>query len=138
MPNIGPFRFRGRGQKAEGKSNKEGLLSICIVSFFVLFILFAHTHHAYGAAKTWDGGGGNNLWSTAANWSPDGVPTYQDDVTIGNGYSVLVGTNSVVANSVTINSGATLTVTGNTFQVNDTLTNDGTFTISGTPNYSTV
>jgi autotransporter-associated beta strand protein len=25
-------------------------------------------------AQTWDGGGANNNWSTAANWNPDGVP----------------------------------------------------------------
>ena len=26
------------------------------------------------AGTTWDGGGANNLWSTANNWSPNGVP----------------------------------------------------------------
>jgi fibronectin-binding autotransporter adhesin len=26
------------------------------------------------AGTTWDGGGANNLWSTASNWNPDGVP----------------------------------------------------------------
>jgi len=30
--------------------------------------------------KTWDGGGVDNNWSTAANWSPDGVPDCDDDV----------------------------------------------------------
>ena len=28
----------------------------------------------------WDGGGANNSWNTAANWSPDGVPDCDDDV----------------------------------------------------------
>ena len=27
------------------------------------------------AASTWDGGGGDGLWATAANWSPNGVPS---------------------------------------------------------------
>lgn len=26
------------------------------------------------SAQAWDGGGGNDNWSTAANWNPDGVP----------------------------------------------------------------
>jgi hypothetical protein len=29
---------------------------------------------------TWDGGGTNNSWNNAANWSPDGVPDCDDDV----------------------------------------------------------
>ncbi|MBU6324187.1 MAG: T9SS type A sorting domain-containing protein [Bacteroidetes bacterium] len=30
--------------------------------------------------KIWDGGGVDNNWNTAANWSPDGVPDCDDDV----------------------------------------------------------
>ncbi len=28
----------------------------------------------------WDGGGANNSWNNAANWSPDGIPDCDDDV----------------------------------------------------------
>src|SRR5437870_4637150 len=28
------------------------------------------------AGNTWDGGGANDNWNTAANWNPDGIPAY--------------------------------------------------------------
>ena len=39
---------------------------------------------AFGATKTWDGGGGNGNWSTAANWNADGLPTSSDAVVLDN------------------------------------------------------
>ncbi|MBK8038652.1 MAG: autotransporter-associated beta strand repeat-containing protein [Verrucomicrobiaceae bacterium] len=39
---------------------------------------------AGAATKTWDGGGGNGNWSTAANWNADGVPTSSDAVVLDN------------------------------------------------------
>ena len=39
-----------------------------------LLCLFA-TNHAFGG-NTWDGGGADNNWNTAANWNPDGTPAY--------------------------------------------------------------
>ena len=47
------------------------------------------------AAVSWTGGGGNNQWTTAANWSNGAVPTSADDVTIdvaGNPTIVFNGT----------------------------------------------
>ncbi|WP_435018239.1 Ig-like domain repeat protein [Tundrisphaera sp. TA3] len=32
------------------------------------------------ATRIWDGGGGDNLWSTAANWSTDVAPSANDDL----------------------------------------------------------
>ena len=37
---------------------------------------------ARGATVSWDGGGGNNSWHTAANWSSNAVPGLNDDVII--------------------------------------------------------
>lgn len=34
--------------------------------------------------KLWDGGGGNDRWSNAANWYPDGVPFAKEDVILNN------------------------------------------------------
>ncbi len=56
---------------------------------------------AHGATVAWDGGGGDNEWTTAANWDglgsgPDGVPGNGDDVTIGAGYTVNI-TNDLTA-----------------------------------------
>lgn len=32
------------------------------------------------AQRTWDRGGGDNFWTTPANWNPDGLPTNADNV----------------------------------------------------------
>jgi hypothetical protein len=36
---------------------------------------------AQAATRTWDGGGADNNWSTAANWSSDTLPVAGDTVT---------------------------------------------------------
>ncbi len=38
---------------------------------------------ALAATKTWTGGGSDDNWSTAANWSPSGAPVDGDDIVIG-------------------------------------------------------
>lgn len=66
------------------------------------------------ATKYWDRGGGNNNWSTAANWQPDGVPAAGDTVILDRTYY-----NPAAAYSVTVNvdtaslAGLTLTANGN-------------------------
>lgn len=48
-------------------------------------LLFIAVFAQVGAAvKTWDGGGADDDWSTAANWKPDGVPGNNDDVILDN------------------------------------------------------
>jgi len=47
--------------------------------------------------KTWDGGAASTNWYDATNWSPDGVPTYADDVVLDN--STVVGPYTVVLNN---------------------------------------
>ncbi len=99
--------------------------------------------------RTWDGGGGDNNWSTAANWSGDTVPATTDavlfdgtstkDCTIDN-----VGTWS--GGALTTKSGYTGTITQNVNITTDdfgfadgtwtpatgvTLDIDGSFTLSG-------
>jgi fibronectin-binding autotransporter adhesin len=44
------------------------------VTRFLCALIFLATIAPAGAGTTWDGGGGNNLWSTANNWNPNGVP----------------------------------------------------------------
>ncbi|MCW2960477.1 MAG: hypothetical protein JWM90_864 [Thermoleophilia bacterium] len=58
---------------------------------------------------TWDGGGGNSLWSNATNWDGNMLPTTGDDVVIGS--NVTVG-GTIMVNSVTLVTGAHLTVQG--------------------------
>jgi len=49
--------------------------------FSIVIAQFANVPFASAATKTWDGGGSNNNWSTAANWNGDTVPVDGDVVT---------------------------------------------------------
>jgi hypothetical protein len=53
-----------------------------IVSLFLFLLLmggsFFFAFRAQGVTRTWDGGGGDANWDTAANWSGDTVPTSSD------------------------------------------------------------
>ncbi len=64
-------------------------------------------------------------WSTSTIWSPVGVPQSSDDVIIITGVTVTISTAQSV-NSVTVNSGATLT-----WSNSSVLTIDGNLTVSG-------
>ena len=46
------------------------------------------------------------LWNTATTWSPTGVPTSADNVTIANGHTVTIDANAV-CNNLTVGQGAT-------------------------------
>ena len=60
--------------------------------------------------RTWDGGGGDNKWSTAANWVGDVVPAVGDDLVFPIGAAQLANTNDLPAgtvfNSITIQAGS--------------------------------
>ncbi len=70
------------------------LLSIC------LSFLFVST--ASAAVRTWDGGGGDNNWSTCANWAADTCPGTGDSVTF----------DSTSTKDSTIDAGAPASVAG--------------------------
>jgi hypothetical protein len=61
-----------------------------------------------GPAKTWVGPASGGNWSTAANWSPGGVPAASDHVAIA-GKSVNLSGSATVA-SLSLSGGATLSV----------------------------
>src|SRR5438874_798179 len=69
---------------------------------------------------TWDGGGGNFNWNTAANWTGDVLPAPTDDVEIGGGFAAatISATGNVSIHSLT--SQASLTISGGTFSIADT------------------
>ena len=81
-------------KEIENKGNKYLKLGIL---FLVLLIGLASTiyyvekdkvPYVVTDARVWDGGGGDNLWNTAANWSGDLVPTDTDAVTIDTAVTV--------------------------------------------------
>ena len=62
------------------------------------------------AGKLWDGQAGDGLWTSAANWSPNGVPTASDDVwlshsSLSGAYTVTVSTAGQVARTLRIGDG---------------------------------
>lgn len=61
---------------------------------YLLVIFFVVSSATVKSQITWDGDGGDGLWSTAANWSSDVVPGAADNVLLDN---------SVVAGSYTVN-----------------------------------
>ncbi len=90
---------------------------------------------------TWVGSTSTN-WNTAANWSCNAVPTTSTDVVIPSGttYSPDISSAAANAKSVTINSSATLSMTGNytlTIAAGGAFTNNGTVTsTNGTVNFA--
>lgn len=45
----------------------------------VLILLNSHNVHAAGSTRTWDGGGSDGNWNTAANWSSNTKPSANND-----------------------------------------------------------
>jgi hypothetical protein len=75
-------------------------------------------------------------WNTASNWC-GGIPTLSTNVVIfsGTAFQPTIGAAGGLCNNLTINSGATLTISGsNSLTLNGVWTNNGSFT----PNTSTV
>lgn len=77
-------------------------------------------------------------WANAANWCNGTLPTATTDVIITAGATRMPNiSTSVSCRNLSINSGATLTLTGTgTLNIAGTLTNSGTFTNTGTVNFN--
>ncbi|MDQ3179661.1 MAG: VCBS repeat-containing protein [Acidobacteriota bacterium] len=96
------------------------------ILLLVIILLFSTT--AFSAVKTWDGGGADANWQTAANWVNDIAPVANDDLvlpataaqlTTNNNFFLLTNFNSItidgnyiiggnplrIANNLTVNSG---------------------------------
>ena len=67
----------------------------------------------YTGAKSWDGEGGNGLWTDPANWDPNGVPMPDDYVIINKigGSTVLTG--GISQDRVSVGQNNILSVNGN-------------------------
>jgi hypothetical protein len=93
---------------------------------------YSLTYAAPVTASTWTGAISTD-WYTAGNWTA-GVPTNNIDASIpvvsSRNYPV-IGSNIASARNLTLNSGATLTQTGGTFDVRANWTSNGTFSATG-------
>jgi len=136
------FRKKGRELPAKKRnSTYEGLIRICIASFFVLIfaLLFniIFVNKAYAATSTWDGGGGIDTdWSTPTNWSDDAVPGVDDDVFFDDSHGGASADIDITIASLSMTGaylnmdGFNLTVPGNV--INDgQIPNAGSITIGG-------
>lgn len=110
---------------------KNGIFALVLSIGFVLFLYFATGTRA--ATRTWDGGGGDNNWSTCANWSLDTCPVAADsvifDATSTKNATIDASAPASLIN-ITINAGYTGTITlARTFTVTSAyIQNDGSFT----------
>lgn len=105
------------------------LLSFTTALVLALSALAVYTpSRALAAAKTWDGGGGDNNWNTAANWNGDAVPQAGDTVTFPDSSPV---------DSRTINVNVSISLAGITFsgiystEAGYELSGTGTLTLTG-------
>lgn len=79
----------------------------------------------YTGAKSWDGEVGNGLWSSPANWDPNGVPSPTDYVIINKVSGTNVTSGGVLQKGLLIGENNILSLTGNlqvasTIKINET------------------
>lgn len=88
---------------------------------------------ANAATKTW--AGGNGLWSSAGNWNPSGVPVAGDVVFLNQGGGVTSTYTSAVPVAtlglVEVSNSMTMLQTSGTYQNNNFVLSNGTFTLNG-------
>ncbi len=96
-------------------------------SALCLFILLILSIAVYPATKTWDGGGADNNWQTAANWSTDVAPVGGDDLVFPASAAQFATNNNLASltfASLTIE-GGNYTIGGSTLQLTNGLTVNG-------------
>lgn len=93
------------------------------------FVLMAGTD----TSATWDAGGGDTNWSTAANWAGDAVPAAGADVVIGSSGSGLIMDAPQTAGMVMINRDTSFNLSGTS-----ALTLNSGLVVNGVPSSSQV
>ena len=81
------------------------------------------------SAAIWSGAVNTN-WNTAGNWQCGGIPSGTISVTIPGSLAnyPIINSGTFAINSITIQTGGSLTVTGAALQIAGTISNSGTFT----------
>ena len=108
----------------------------------IAFVAITYVDGNTASAATWFSTGAGTDWFTEANWAAEsgggggnGVPALDDDVTIQNGHEIIVDDLTASVDTVTIDSGGTLslvsvgggTPTTGILRVQVSVTNNGTF-----------
>ena len=116
---------------------KQFCLSIQVIFALILSFSLLGGWTSSVSALTCNWQGGNGDWDISTNWSCDRVPTTSDDVVIdvaGVGPQINAATTGIDVNSITIASGALLTVnatTNNLTAFANSFTNSGEIIING-------
>ena len=102
--------------------------------YFLIFLLLFLSANAFSATKTWDGGGADTNWGTAANWSTDVAPVSGDDLVFPAAAAQQTNNNNLFFltsfNSIAVE-GGTYTFGGNPIRLTNGLTvSSGTQTIN--------
>lgn len=105
------------------------------LTIFALFLILFFTSDAFSVVKTWDGGGTDANWATAANWTGDIAPTVNDDLVFPAIAPKQTNNNNL---GILLTSFRSLTIEGSAYTISGTpllLTNgltvrEGTHTIS--------
>ena len=88
-------------------------------------LVLASSLNAFATVRTWDGGGGDNNWQTAANWIGDVAPVANDDLVFPAGATQFTGNNNfpllTTFSSITIEGGA-YTLGGSPLRLSNGLT----------------
>src|ERR1700741_1634195 len=105
-----------------------------LLSAIVIIISALYANKAYAAAYTWKGSTSTD-WNTASNWSPTGVPTASDFVSIGSitftNQPTIASFETAYASFITFGTTKTATLT-----LNGSLTVTGNIALSSSATFS--
>lgn len=125
---------------SRGSSIQKKTLLLLSILFLSAVGVFLYTQSVGAATYTWDGGGGDGLWSTCTNWTSDTCPGSGDIAAFDGGNTSNATIDSLFAGSVLgldINSGYTGTITQQRSLAiggSDFIQDDGTF-LQGTSTF---
>lgn len=118
--NVTLARGTNPAYNTQGTSESSGSSQVT-ASFTTSFGDFAVANLT--SSFTWDGGGVDNNWSTAANWTSDIVPSNGDVIVIPGSFTVVydAGVSATNFSSITLSgTGNTFTLTGGILDLNAT------------------
>lgn len=96
-------------------------IKIKLSAVIILTICFFNSVNSQPSAATFIGGGGDNYFSTAANWDPAGVPASGSDITISTGSTMVIDMD-FTCNRLTLTYNASFNCTGgHTLTVTDAI-----------------
>src|SRR5262245_27727090 len=118
------------------RAARRSLLAFVPLAAFA--ILTAGAHPAAAAARTWSGAGGNNQWTTPANWQGGVAPVAGDELTFPAGGAQTTNVNNFPAGTsfAALTFAAAYTVSGNALTLTGPLAITAVATVTvtlGTP-----